>query len=151
MAQGGTSVPLKPREIAAEKRLAGLRRRVEMIAENDARIVSGMNRFRDIPSLFEGEERTRCMNILQTGTLADVRRMGFKDKRELRLALYGTLPKKEIPFAMMAAHERVGMRIRRDNKAPSGNTFQLNMVTIPAPRPPGPDERVVIVQREPGK
>jgi hypothetical protein len=88
---------------------------------------------------------------LQHPTVAKVRAMGFKDKRELRLAMYGQLPKKDVPFSMMAAHDRMGMRIRRENKAPKGGSFTLNMVNIPAPKPPGPEDRVVIVQKEPGK
>lgn len=146
----GTVVP-KPSELERERRIAGLKRRVEMIAENDARIVAGMNRARDVASMWEPADRERAMEALQHPTVEKVREMGFQDKRELRLALYGQLPKKEVPFFIMAAHDRVGMRIRRDNKAPSGSSFTLNMVTIPAPKPPGPEERVVIIQREPGK
>lgn len=134
----------------AEKRIAGLKRRVEMIAENDARIVAAMNRARDVASTWEPEDREKAIAALAYPTVEKVREMGFRDKRELRVALYGQLPKKEIPFFMMAAHDRVGMRIRRDNKAPSGNTFNLNMVTIPAPKPPD-DARVVIVHKDDSK
>jgi hypothetical protein len=150
IAEPGTVVP-KPREVEAERRVAGLKRRVAMIEENDARIVVAMNKARDVASMWEPDDRKKAMDALASPTVEAVRALGFKDKRELRVALYGQLPKKEVPFFMMAAHDRVGMRIRRDSKAPTGNTFNLNMVTIPAPKPPGPEERVVIVQAEPRK
>lgn len=140
-------VPLKPREIAAEERAAALKRRVQMISENDARVAAGIARFRDLPSFWEPEEREKVLKVLQSGTMDEVRALGFKERREMRLALYGQMPKKDVPYAIVAAQERMSDRIRREGKSAGGATFNLNMINIPAPKPAGPEDRVVIVQK----
>lgn len=137
-----------PSELEADRRLTDLRRRVNLIAENDAKIVEGVNRFKDVPTAWEEEDRVAYLAALKAPDDGPAKALGFKNKRALRLAIYGTMPKKDVPFAIQAAHERIGMRIRKDGNRGTGNTFNLNMVTIPAPRPPGPEDRVVIVQAE---
>ena len=128
------------------KRLQELSDALAVIKAKDEEIVMGMNRFADVPSVFEPEQRQKYVELLNTAPLALIRDVGFSTREELRLALLGSLPKSEAPVAMQSAHERTGMRIRKDGSGKSGTTVNLNMVTIPAPRPTGPEDRIIIVQ-----
>jgi hypothetical protein len=145
----GTLVPVKPSELAADEREKGLRRRIDMMTTNDEKICNDVARFAELPHpTLEPAQWTVVASTLANGTDDDVRSLGFRDKKALRRALYGRMSKKDVPFAIQAAHERVLARVRKDNKGQAGNTFNLNMINIPAPKPAGPQERVVIVQPE---
>lgn len=142
------SAELVPRP-AAETGVDRLRRRLEKIAEDDTRVVNGMNRFAELPTQLEveaGGEALDAIALLLKGTDEEIRAAGWKSKKELRLAYYGRQPKSKWPAAMQAAHERVGMRIRKLAANTGPKVFNLNMISIPAPQRPGADERIVIVQ-----
>ena len=129
------------------KRYRGLAERLSEVAEEDLRIVEGMNRFKDLPTDFEPKEYKRVLTILESGSDAEVRKLGFPTREDLRLALYARMPRADVPYAIQAAHERVGMRIRKDpDKART--TVNLAMIQIPAPKPLTADDRVIIVQPE---
>lgn len=122
-----------------------LQRRYEKVQLRDLDIVDGMNRFAEIPTIAEPEAREQMVALL-TKTDAEIKAAGWKNRRELRAAFYGTLPRSKWPAAMQAAHERVGMRLRKQDKSANRQTFNLNVINIPAPRAATEDEKVVIIE-----
>jgi hypothetical protein len=104
----------------------------EKLQKRDLAIVEGMNRFNELPMHSEDATDAQLM-LLLAGSEADVQAAGWKDKRQLRMAAYGRLPKRLWPASMQAAHERVGMRLRKQSAAAARNTFNLNVINIPAP------------------
>jgi len=130
-----------------ESPLERLKDRYEKAQEKDLTIVAAMNRFSEVPTEAEAEERKKLIDLLVAGTPDELKAAGWRSRKELRMAIYGTMPKKEWPAAMQAAHERVGMRIRRQDKAPGRQVFNLNMISIPAPKP-AIEAKVVIVEPE---
>lgn len=125
-----------------------LARRYEKVQKRDLDIVDGMNRFADIPTPAEQLPRAAVESLLAYGSDAQIKEAGWKNRQELRAAFYGTLPRSQWPAAMQAAHERVGMRLRKQDKGASRQTFNLNVITIPAPQRPREDERVVIIEQK---
>jgi hypothetical protein len=146
----GELVKRKPSEIAAEIRRADLKRRIDLIEQNDFKLVHGMNRFSELASKWEPGEQERLVNLLQNGTKEELQAAGWKTRKDLRLAIYGTLPRSQIPYALQAAHERVGMRIRKEgaSKRGGGPTILLN---LPGPQAPRPEDKVIIVVKDPQK
>lgn len=128
-----------------------LRARYEKLQEKDLSIVRTMDRFAELPSFVEETARAELIELLATGSDEAIRqKYGFKDKKELRVALYGTLPKKDWPAAMQAAHERVLARQRKQTADKRQNVLNVNVINIPAPRPPGPETKIIeIVATEP--
>ena len=122
-----------------------LQRRYDKVMHRDLDIVDGMNRFAEIPTAAEPEEREKMVGLLLK-TDAEIRAAGWKNRRELRAAFYGTLPRSKWPAAMQAAHERVGMRLRKQEKGSQRQTFNLNVITIPAPQRPTEDQKVVVIE-----
>ena len=119
-----------------------LRQKYEALQKKDLEIVRAMDRFAELPIGAEDPEAIARLLAMTDLELAD---HGWT-RRELRMAIYATLPRARWPAAMQAAHERVGMRIRRQDRQPSKMQFNLNMVNIPAPKPSTdivvlPDER----------
>jgi hypothetical protein len=104
----------------------------EKLQKRDLAIVEGMNRFNELPMHSEDATDAQLM-LLLAGSEADVQAAGWKDKRQLRMAAYGRLPKRLWPASMQAAHERVGMRLRKQSAATGKTTFNLNVITIPRP------------------
>ena len=126
-----------------------LRARYDKLQKRDLSVVDGMNRFAELPSFVEEVARQELIAILNTGTDAEIEaKYGFKNKKDLRVAMYGTLPKKDWPAAMQAAHERVLARQRKQSNTGAKTVFNLNMVSIPAPQPQTADDRVIIVEAE---
>lgn len=136
---------------APETAVDRLRRRLDKIAKDDTDVVQGMNRFSEIPTSMEKEQRAQMVALLAAGTEEQLLAAGWRSRRALRLAIYGTMPKKDWPGAMQAAHERVQARIRKQAANNGPRVLNLNMISIPAPRPPGPEDRVVIVKKGPGE
>jgi len=121
----------------------------EKLQKKDLEVVRAMNRFAELPTAWEdGENAT--IKLLLSLPEAEVVAQGWKSKRELRMAAYGRMAKKNWPASMQAAHERVGMRIRKQSSDDNRTVFNLNMVTIPAPRR-DPEARVVVVDVEESK
>lgn len=123
-----------------------LRAKYEKLQDKDIQIVRAMDRFAELPSFVEEVARKELTDLLANGTDAEIEaKYGFKSKRELRIALYGTLPNKEWPAAMRAAHERVMARERKAGVNKPRNTFNLNVINMPAPVPPRTDEKIIEV------
>lgn len=120
-----------------------LRERYERLQSRDLNIVDAMNRFAELPTHIEDKDDA-MVTLLLSGSEDDVRKAGWKSKKELRMAAYARLPKRLWPASMQAAHERVGMRLRKQATATSKTVFNLNMVTIPAPKR-DPNARVVVI------
>lgn len=135
----GDHLPDPRPEMAVDK----LRRRYEKLQTRDLDTVSALARFSDLDTKLEDPTQAK-LQLLLMGPDEAVVAAGWKSKRELRLAYYGTLPKKDWPAAAQAAHERVGMRLRKQTKVANKYQFNLQMVSIPSPRR-DPDARVVIV------
>jgi hypothetical protein len=137
---GHPEVPAKK-----ESRVDLLQKRYDKLQLRDLDIVDGMNRFAEIPTPAEPEEHKKMLELLASSD-ATIERAGWKNRRQLRAAFYGTLPRSKWPAAMQAAHERVGMRLRRQDKSANRQTFNLNVINIPAPQRPAATEKVVIVE-----
>lgn len=123
-----------------------LQRRYEKVQIRDLDIVDGMNRFAEIPTRGEEAPRAALEALLVAGSDAQIKLAGWKNRQQLRAAFYGTLPRSQWPAAMQAAHERVGMRLRKQDKSANRQTFNLNVITIPAPQRPLEHEKVVIIE-----
>lgn len=147
----GTVVPPRtPAQLASDEKVAGAKRRIQMIAEHDEKVVAAVGRFRDLPMPWE-EEHAKVLEALATNNMLAIAQLGFKSRRELRLALYGQKPKKDVPYGVIAANERVQARSRLEAKrAPSGKIL-VQMVNIPAPRPITEADAVVVVRKEPSR
>lgn len=139
-------VPQEPEKkpAKAEDPADRLARRYEKVQLRDLDIVDGMNRYADIPTPAEPEERQKVLELLNASD-AEIKRAGWKNRKELRAAIYGTLPRSKWPAAMQAAHERVGMRLRKQDRKASQNKFNVNIINIPAAQPPTAEEKVVVV------
>lgn len=133
---------------AKADRMDLLQRRYERLQARDLDIVDGMNRFAEIPTEAEAVPRAALEALLLAGSDEQIKRAGWKNRQQLRAAFYGTLPRSRWPAAMQAAHERVGMRLRRQEKGASRQTFNLNVITIPAPRAPAAHEKVVVIETD---
>lgn len=138
-----TTVP-----VAKKDRLDLLAKRYEKVQQRDLDIVDGMNRFAEIPTEAEAAPRAAIEALLVAGSDEQIRQAGWKNRQQLRAAFYGTLPRSRWPAAMQAAHERVGMRLRKQDKAASRQTFNLNVITIPAPRAPSAEDKVVVIEAD---
>jgi hypothetical protein len=138
--------------IAKKDALDSLKARYDKLQQRDLNIVHNMDRFAELPSFVEETARAELIALLANGTDQEVRdKYGFKNKRDLRIALYGTLPKKDWPAAMQAAHERAMARIRKQATEKKTNTFNLNIISMPAREAPRPDEKIIEVHPEPVK
>lgn len=124
-----------------------LRVRYEKLQKRDVSIVDGMNRFSELPSFVEETARAELVALLANGTDAEIEaKYGFRNKKELRVAMYGTLPKKDWPAAMQSAHERVMARIRKQGQEKRHNTFNLNVIQMPAPVRPTEYEKIITIK-----
>lgn len=119
-----------------------LERAYEKLQRRDLGVSDAANRFADLPTKWEDPLDSQ-ISLLLSLPEEEIIAQGWKSKRELRMAAYGRLPKKEWPASMQAAHERVGMRIRKQEEKGQRGTINLNVINIPAPKPP--DERRVVV------
>jgi hypothetical protein len=128
-----------------------LRKRYEKLQKTDLEITHLMDRFAELPSFVEETARAELIQLLANGTDAEIQeKYGFRTKRELRVAMYGTLPKKDWPASMQSAHERVMARIRKQTGEKRSNTFNLNIINMPAPvRPTEHDKIITIKAKEP--
>lgn len=126
--------------MAAEKRdrVQEIRDRLAVIADQDTRIIRAANRFADF-SVAELE------GLLQMP--ADKFPMhGFRSKKEVRIALYANVPKKAVPYGLLAAHERTGYFIRKEE--PQRAAGMIGLVVLPAPLPPAPDQAMIVRARD---
>lgn len=137
---------IEPAALSADQRIDKLRERYQRIEARDMDIVAGMNRFADLPSMLEDREQVYAALKHENDDAAKA--LGFKNKRELRMALYGTLPKKDWPAAMQAAHERMGMRLRKQEEKKGRTVFNLNMISIPAPIQQSENDKVITIEPE---
>lgn len=145
-------VKTEPTAVAKKDPVELLRQRFEKLQNKDLDIVHTMDRFAELPSFVEETARKELIEMLNNGTDEEINaKYGFKNKRHLRVALYGTLPKKDWPASMQAAHERVLARTRKQSTDKRANVLNVNIVNIPAPRPPGPDAKIVEIIDEPRK
>lgn len=119
-----------------------LERAYDKLQRRDLAVSDAANRFADLPSAWEDPGDAILKTLLMLPE-EDVVAAGWRSKRELRMAAYGRLPKKQWPASMQAAHERVGMRIRKQEEKAQRNVFNLNVVNIPAAR--RPDERNIVI------
>lgn len=128
-----------------------LRARYEKLQRDDLEITRLMDRFAELPSGAEETARKELFDMLATGTDEQVQaKYGFKTKRELRIAMYGTLPKKDWPASMQSAHERVMARIRKQTGEKRKGTVNVNIINIPAPQKPMAHEKIItIAAKEP--
>lgn len=80
---------------------------------------------------------------------AELNRLGLSVKEQKAVRAW-ELPKKETPFGLVASHERVMARIRRDE---AKQAIQLNVTNMAIQLPPKQDDDVapVIVDVEPSK
>lgn len=134
-------VAIGKRETPADK----LQARYEKLQDRDLDVVAAMNRFAELPTDQEEEERDKMRQLLVSGTPEQLKAAGWKSKKHLRVAIYATMPKKDWPAAMQAAHERVMARVRKQSKTKGGNVFNLNMINIPAPKRPTEEDIIVEV------
>lgn len=123
-----------------------LQKRYDRVQQRDLEIVEGMNRFAEIPTEAEAAPRASLEALLIAGTEEQIKAAGWRNRAQLRAAFYGTLPRSRWPAAMQAAHERVGMRLRKQDRGASRQTFNLNIISIPAPQRPTADEKVIEVE-----
>ena len=125
-----------------------IRKGYERIQKRDMDIVHAMNRFAELPSL-EEDPTDAQVKLLLLMPEADLVAQGvWRSKKELRMAAYARLPRRSWPASMQAAHERVGMRLRKRNESDAPPVFNLNVITIPAPK--AADERKVItIEQDP--
>jgi hypothetical protein len=143
-------VPAAPTQAArANAAVEKLKAGFEALQRKDLGIVQAMNRFAELPTEWEDPENAH-LKLMLTLPEAEIVAAGWKSRKELRMAAYGRMAKKNWPAAMQAAHERVGMRLRKQSADDNRTVFNLNMVTIPAPRR-DPDARVVVVDVEESK
>lgn len=119
-----------------------LERAYDKLQRRDLAVSDAANRFADLPSYLEDPDDA-TVKLLLALPEEEIQKQGWKSKRELRMAAYGRMPKKLWPASMQAAHERVGMRLRKQEERDRKNVFNLNVVNIPATR--RPDERNVVV------
>lgn len=110
-----------------------LRDGFERLQRRDLKVVEGMNRFVDLPTKLEDPEGKELARLAALDDVA-LKAEGWT-RRDLRLAMYARLPKSQWPAAMQAAHERVGMRIRKQSAQAKKTTFNVNVVNIPAAQP----------------
>jgi hypothetical protein len=142
-----------PAEVAKNGPVEQLRERYNKLQRSDLNIAQLMDRFAELPSFVEKTAREELVALLVDGTDEQIHaKYGFKNKKELRIALYGTLPKKDWPASMQAAHERVLARTRKMDRDKTRNVLNVNLINIPAPQPPGPERKIIeIVDKEPPK
>lgn len=133
----GQTALAKPKT-AVEK----LERAYDKLQRRDLAVSDAANRFADLPSAWEDPDDA-TVKLLLSLPEEEIRKQGWKSKRELRMAAYGRLPKKEWPASMQAAHERVGMRLRKQEEKGQKNTINLAVISIPQRREV--DERNVVV------
>lgn len=119
-----------------------LERAYDKLQRRDLAVSDAANRFADLPTYIEDPHDEYVAELLKADD-AVILAAGWKSRRELRMAAYGRMPKKLWPASMQAAHERVGMRLRKQEERDRKNVFNLNVVNIPATR--RPDERNVVV------
>jgi hypothetical protein len=121
-----------------------LRQGYERLQKGDLAVVKAMNRFAELPLTGEGAIGPEALLAMGDVELAE---RGWT-RKDLRMAIYGTLPRSRWPAAMQAAHERVGMRLRKQDRTPAKMQFNLNMVNIPPPRPVLDAEVVILPDEE---
>jgi hypothetical protein len=140
------STALIPPQPKPETAVDRLRTKYEQIQKRDMLIVEAANRFADLPHEAEdpGDE---TLKALLASPDEVIRAQGWRSRRELRMAAYARMPKKMWPAAMQAAHERVVVRSRVFMKdGPKKAVFNLNMISIPAPKPQTAEDRVVVIE-----
>ena len=139
---GNELVPAGKQKTAVEI----LREGFERLQKKDLKVVEAMNRFADLPTRHEDPDG-KVVAALFAMTDEELVAAGWKSRRELRMAVYAKLPKSQWPASMQAAHERVGMRIRKQADKSANPTFNLNVINIPAPRAADPS-KIIEVQPE---
>lgn len=128
---------------AVRPAVADLQRRFEKIAQRDADLVEAMNRFADITP----EELREIMDLIAAGDRKGLKAKGWTLKAA-QTAILARQPRATVPFAMLAAHERTGMRIRRMQPKASSAKINVNVINISARAPRKRDDEVKIVEEK---
>lgn len=114
----------------ARDKIAEIRDRLAKIADADTRLVWAMRKF-----VNGGMGRAELELLLDPlVSEADIQAKGFKNRAEVRIAWYSTMPRSAWPAAMQAAHERVDSIARREAKTDHSAGINVLMVSIPAPQ-----------------
>ncbi len=121
--------------------VADLQRRFEKIAHNDAALVEAMNRFADLTP----DETQQLTELVKSGDRTALKARGWTLKA-IQTALLARLPKSTVPFALQAAHERTGMRIRRMQPKAAGARVNVAIIQISERAPRKTDAEVEIVE-----
>ena len=130
-------------EPAVKPAVRDLQRRFEKLAHKDAALVEDMNRFADITDAEFGE----LFELMENGQIQELRERGWS-VRSLRVAAAARKPKSEVPFAMIAAHERTGMRIRKLQAKAASTKVNVAVITIHERAPRKTDAEVHIVEEK---
>jgi hypothetical protein len=128
---------------AVRPAVADLQRRFEKIAQRDAGLVEAMNRFADLTD----EEFKKLNDLLVAGQKDELKARGWSVKA-LRVALAARLPRAQVPFAMLAAHERTGMRIRRLQPKAASAKVNVAIIQIHERAPRKTDAEVQVVEEK---
>lgn len=128
---------------AVKPAVRDLQRRFEKLAHKDAALVEDMNRFADLPD----EEFVELKDLMDGGRLEELKKRGWS-VRSLRVALAARQPKSTVPFAMIAAHERTGMRIRKLQAKAASTKVNVAVITIHERAPRKADADVVVVEEK---
>ena len=132
-------------EKAVPRAVADLQRRFEKLALKDLSICDAINRFADL----HGDEGQKLMALADAGDDEALKKEGWT-RKQLYIALQARKPRAEVPFAMLAAHERTGMRIRRLDRKPSTSRVNVAVIHVNERAPCKADADVVIVDSHEG-
>jgi hypothetical protein len=110
---------------------------MEKLARDDLSIVSAMNRFADL-----GDKDYKELEAMSDDEL---KILGWTRKK-LRIAYAARLPRAAVPYALQAAHERTGMRIRKSDQRPENATINVAIIRIPEAAPRKRDDEVEIIE-----
>lgn len=128
---------------AVRPAVADLQRRFEKIAHNDASLVEAMNRFADLTP----DETQELTELVKAGDRDGLKKRGWTLKA-IQTALLARQPRSTVPFALLAAHERTGMRIRRMQPKAASAKINVNVINIHERAPRKTDAEVQIVDEK---
>jgi hypothetical protein len=121
-----------PLSTVAAARINGLVNSMLNQAENDLHISEAMNRASELPSVEYGLALLKAMDEGQP--VPDLQK--WPDRQELIIAIDAKRAKSDVPFYVMASHERHVNRIRARENAPQTGTGARGYVLPGAtPRP----------------
>lgn len=135
------STPSKQEGAIAKLRSAALVEILERVAKHDAEIVDAANKACEIDSVDDG------MALLQLPA-AELHKLGWASKRELRIAIDAKKNGKEVPFYLKMANDRACLRWRDGHGDGANKGSKPSMVVLPITvqpaSPAAPAGRVII-------